>query len=406
MKGGRSMDCQLVQEKLSQYLDGELLTSEIQLIKEHLRTCTRCQTELSSLEQTVNLVRQMEPMVIPSGLKDEIWTQIESEPSPSFSIKTRRLVPPWPQNWGHWARSLSTVVAVLLDVVLVGKTIILGLTTNFKSADDYSSPSEEAGGVWSQSEEFSTDRMTMVEKLAPLLGQQNVESLVTTTRKIIRTAHLTLIIETLDVAAPALEDVVKRNEGFVQDSNISRYSDGREARYTLRVPAVRLDQVLVQLETLGEVRDKGTSAEDITEEYIDVAARQRNLLRQEERLLTILDQAATVEDILQVENQLERVRGEIELLTGRLRYLDNRVILSTINVELRERPRSVTTVQLPINNAFGSQLKESFTGSINLLLSYFSSAIVWSVAALPFLLVGTGIGALGWFLFLRFRKKR
>ena len=153
------------------------------------------------------------------------------------------------------------------------------------------------------------------------------------------------------------------------------------------------------------MQNKGTTGQDVTEEYVDVDARRRNLVRQEERLLTILDQAKTVEDILKVEGQLERVRGEIEALTGRLRYLDDQVELSTVDVELRERPRSVTTVQMPDENGLIGRLSRAFTGSINLLLSYVSSAVVWSVAALPFVLVGVGVGALIWLFWRRSQNR-
>lgn len=230
-------------------------------------------------------------------------------------------------------------------------------------------------------------------------------SAVNTERKIIQTAHLVLLVEKLDTAVDSIQAAVKECGGFVQSSNMFRQDSARGAHYSLRIPVDQFNNVLAQLETLGDVQNKGTTGQDVTEEYVDVDARRRNLVRQEERLLTILDQAKTVEDILKVEGQLERVRGEIEALTGRLRYLDDQVELSTVDVELRERPRSVTTVQMPDENGLIGRLSRAFTGSINLLLSYVSSAVVWSVAALPFVLVGVGVGALIWLFWRRSQNR-
>ncbi len=78
------MDCRAVRERLSLYLDGELSGSELKLIAEHIETCTACRAELSSLEQTVDWLRRLEPVAIPSGLKDKIlarvWATSDSPP--------------------------------------------------------------------------------------------------------------------------------------------------------------------------------------------------------------------------------------------------------------------------------------------------------------------------------------
>jgi hypothetical protein len=163
--------------------------------------------------------------------------------------------------------------------------------------------------------------------------------------------------------------------------------------------------VLTQLEALGDVQEKSLTGQDVTDEYVDTDARHRNLIRQEERLLTILDRAETVEDILKVEGQLERVRGEIEALTGRLRYLDNQVELSTINVELRERLHRVTAVQLPNKKSLGARITQALTSSVNWLLSSVSNIVVWIVGALPILTVVGALAFLIRWLWKRFRNQ-
>lgn len=385
------MDCKAVQENISLYLDGELPVSKMQLIAEHIEVCAVCCAELSSLEETVALVRSLEPVEAPPGLKGEILERVWADsPTTKFQAVATR----WQRAWRQWGRTFSTAAAVILAAVLIGKTVVgpeLGLQIIPKAA------MEEKGRTLLQLQEpFASEGEKMMSE--PRDRMLSGDLALSTERKVIQTAHLVLIIEKLDAAVDSLQKTVQECRGFVQNSNMFRHDSGRGAHYTLRIPAAQLNNVLAQLEKLGDVQNKGTTGQDITEEYVDTDARCRNLVRQEERLLSILEQAGTVEDILQVENQLERVRGEIEALTGRLRYLDNQVELSTVEVELRERARSVSMVQLADEDGLIKRLNRAFTASLNLLLSFASNAVVWLVAALPFIVVGAGVGAcLRWF---------
>lgn len=410
------MDCRAVRERLSLYLDGELSGSELKLIAEHIETCTACRAELSSLEQTVDWLRRLEPVAIPSGLKDKILARVWATSDSPPLAATQRLTMGWQRVWRRWGRTMSAAAAVLIVAVLIGKAVVspgLGLKQEayYGAAGSVSTESPAAGEAAPADQRASmytmpdADVFTTKEMAEEIDRGPGGASAVNTERKVIQTAHLVLLVEKLDTAVDSIQAAVKECGGFVQSSNMFRQDSARGAHYSLRIPVDQFNNVLAQLETLGDVQNKGTTGQDVTEEYVDVDARRRNLVRQEERLLTILDQAKTVEDILKVEGQLERVRGEIEALTGRLRYLDDQVELSTVDVELRERPRSVTTVQMPDENGLIGRLSRAFTGSINLLLSYVSSAVVWSVAALPFVLVGVGVGALIWLFWRRSQNR-
>lgn len=413
------MDCSTARERLSLYLDGELSISEMKLVAEHVEVCTSCRAELSSLEETVALVRSLEPLEVPPELKDKILARYDviDDASP-VSNKGQVVATRWQRAWRRWGRTLSAAAAVLVAAVMVGRAITVPKLA-LKEEAYYGRDSSEAVTTAPQ----DMDGAPMVKQnlmipAAPEYAMPRTDEapsememertgapLAPTERKVIQTAYLVLEIEKLDTAIDFLLKAVKECGGFIQSSNMFRQESLRGAHYTLRIPVNRFDNVLAQLEKLGDVENKGTTGQDVTEEYVDVDARCRNLVRQEERLLDILEQAKTVEDILKVEGQLERVRGEIEALTGRLRFLDNQVELSTVNVELRERPRSVTTVQLPDEKGLIARLNRAFTGSLNLLLSYFSNTVVWSVAAIPFLIAGACVGALIWWLWLRFQNK-
>jgi hypothetical protein len=93
--------------------------------------------------------------------------------------------------------------------------------------------------------------------------------------------------------------------------------------------------VITEITALGKLLNKRVNAQEVTEEYVDLSSRKRNLEREELRLLDLLQRAGKVRDLLEVEQTVARVRGEIEQISGRMRYLENRVALSTVNVSLQ-----------------------------------------------------------------------
>ncbi len=167
------------------------------------------------------------------------------------------------------------------------------------------------------------------------------ESGVTTTRKVITTSNIRLEIKELEDILDTIVGIAHKYDGFVSNSYVNAYDEYKTGSITIRVPSVKHDVAVKEITDLGKVKSKSTSGRDVTEEYIDLEARLRNLNREEERLLEILKKAEDVKDFLDVERELARVRGEIEILTGRKKYLDDRIEYSTIVVELRE-PEPVT----------------------------------------------------------------
>lgn len=153
-------------------------------------------------------------------------------------------------------------------------------------------------------------------------------------RKIIYTADLAIEVKQLEPALGKLKALVRQAGGYISGLQQSGGATGRTATVTVRVPAARFDQLVEELSKLGTVVGKSISTEDVSEQYVDLDARLRNLKREEERFLLILTKATRMQDVLAVERELARVRGEIEQLEGQLRHLNHRVSLSTVTVNL------------------------------------------------------------------------
>jgi hypothetical protein len=109
---------------------------------------------------------------------------------------------------------------------------------------------------------------------------------------------------------------------------------------TLRVPADKLDGALDTIRTLGRIIHEQVTTEDVTEEYVDLDARLRNLKKAEERLLDHLGKAILIDSTLKVEQELTRVREQIERFEGRFRFLGHRVRYSTIQSVISQKPKA------------------------------------------------------------------
>ncbi|NLZ93560.1 MAG: DUF4349 domain-containing protein [Firmicutes bacterium] len=206
-------------------------------------------------------------------------------------------------------------------------------------------------------------------------------------QKLIRTASLSLDVEKIEESIEAITLAVKQADGFVAESSLYDNVAKRTARLVLRLPAAQLEKVLAEIKTIGIVRHSSTGSNDVTLNYIDLEARIRNLQLQEERLLEILKQAETVEDILRVEEELGRVRGELEAKTAEFRYLKDRVDYATIEISLQETVTASSSITGSGLKGVWQRSRNGFVKSINAMLTGAGNLLVALVSALPYLFI-------------------
>jgi hypothetical protein len=163
-------------------------------------------------------------------------------------------------------------------------------------------------------------------------------------RKIIRNGSLTLEVRRLDEALSAIRSATEKAGGYVTNESQGKDEYGaRQGSITCRVPAAALDKTLAQFQTFGKVEGVNVTAEDITEQYFNLEIRLRNQRDLETRFRALLDKPGNkVSDLLEIEREMARVRGEIDELEGRKRFWDSQVSLSTLTIQLHEpRPAIV-----------------------------------------------------------------
>ena len=202
-------------------------------------------------------------------------------------------------------------------------------------------------------------------------------------RKIIYTATVNLVVERFDPIPELVQALVGRFDAYVARSQITGLPGSpRHGQWTLRVPADRYEAFLIAARELGEVQNVSSDSQDVTEEYYDVEAHARNKKQEETRLLELLSKATgKLDEVLTVEHELTRVRGEIEALEGRLRVLGSLTTMSTVNLDVNEIkgyvPEEAAT--------YATRVRRAWNGSTTELVSTMQTLSVLLVALAPWI---------------------
>jgi hypothetical protein len=213
-------------------------------------------------------------------------------------------------------------------------------------------------------------------------------------RSIIRSASISLEVDSVGVAFDQVEAIALGAGGFVADSSFFGREDERGASVTLRVPATGFGDVMQQLRGLAvEVTSINTSAQDVTEEFTDIEAQLSNLRSVEARYLELLAEARGISEILQVQDRIDGVRLQIDRLEGRVRLLGDLTELATINV-------SLAPVSVVVGNSDGGSGPLAAAGdawqaslnSIEAVTTVVLVAVVYSWWLLPLALVLVFVG--------------
>ncbi|MCI8478123.1 MAG: DUF4349 domain-containing protein [Oscillospiraceae bacterium] len=219
--------------------------------------------------------------------------------------------------------------------------------------------------------------------------------------KIIRTASVDMQTTDFAAAQTALDALVDRLKGYFEQAEVNSggyYDQGmRYGSFTVRVPKDQYDTFLNAVGEVGHVVSLSQSSQDVGAEYFDTQAHLKTQRTKQERLQTLLAQAATMEDIISLENALAEVEYQIEQMTTQLRKYDALVDYATIHVEVQEvrrisdEPQKADALSTRVSAAFSSGLIRFGEGWGNLLvwLAYhcFSLLILAILAAVVILIV-------------------
>lgn len=209
----------------------------------------------------------------------------------------------------------------------------------------------------------------------------NSTELTTYERKIIKNAFLSFESDKPEENVRTISQLVSKNQGYIISNNQSKIDNVNEFRINFKVPFQRFDAVLLEIEKKGGVLiSKSVSSDDVTEEFIDNESQVKAQKELELRYLQLVKQAKTIKDMLEIEAKLSEVRGNIERIEGRQRFLQNNTQFSQFEITILDK-------ESKLSNNYFTKLKNSFTEGWDNVFSI----ILWLIEILPFILVAIGV---------------
>jgi len=425
MRGGIRMEnCKEFREQLSLYIDGMLSQQESLLLEAHIKECKDCREELSMLREMVASCQGLEEKEPPEYLYPMIASSLRRSGKGKWTSSLR----------SKWLKPGLVSVAAVLLVAVVVKGILPDVTK--KMATDMAAPAAEApmadtysaaqnrefslkmmegagrsgmagagiaGAEMDMSEaEMASDGGTFSVAQAPAAAGDELIA-AQHDRKIIKNADISLEVQDFKNQFDAVQRMAEEAGGYVESSRsyVRKHAAAEgerefmEGEAVIRVPSTEFGGCLDRIAALGKVTNRSTYGSDITLQYMDLETRLKSKQVQQERLIEILSKAERVEDILNIENELSRVRTEIESLGTQLRGWDNLVQYSTIRVFMTEvDPKDTKVSVLKVDNIW-DRMKRGFIRTTNAIMDMIEMVIVGIGYALPVAILA-GIAYLVW----------
>jgi Domain of unknown function (DUF4349) len=206
---------------------------------------------------------------------------------------------------------------------------------------------------------------------------------------VIKTGTVTVEVDH-DAFTESVQDVVSvagRYGGFVLSTSLDQ-KDNRSGTLVIRVPAPNFERALADIKDLGDVEGQSISGQDVSQEFVDLESRLRNLRAQEAVLLELMDRSTTIADTIRVQGELQGVQLSIEEIKGRLNYLDDQTRFGTLSVSLAEAGAVPDRA---------STLEKAWARSLELALGVASALIVGAGILIP-------VGLIALVLVLVFRQ--
>jgi anti-sigma factor RsiW len=358
-------------EEIMAFLDGELSGDRAQSVSAHIEQCFECQNVAETLRVTSEKIAAW-TIRAPQRLNEDLFLaragRIRSERKLERSSSTLRDL--LSRRW-VWAPGLSLIVVLFALAVLVPKLhrTMPSSTAVMFEVNRQMEASESGGG------RGSLGKLTTQSE-----AKNKVDDFSSVGPMIARTVSLSIVPKDFEAARISLDAILARYNGYTAALNVGTpQGAARVLQASLRIPAPQLPIALAELKSLGRVESETQNGEEVTEQHADVVARLKNFRETEQRLLDVLrTRTGKVKDILEVEEEMARVRGEIEQMEAKQKNLEHRVDFVTIDLKLAEEYKAqlsspAPSVAMQLRNATVNGFRTASLSLLGIILFFSES---------------------------------
>ncbi|WP_291903656.1 DUF4349 domain-containing protein [Chryseobacterium sp.] len=221
--------------------------------------------------------------------------------------------------------------------------------------------------------------LSLSEKLIPDENKSGKEGYVhkktdTISKKIIKNGDMKIQVGDIKKAQNQVNEIIRKNNAYIQKEEFQNTDMNDNLTLIIRVPHKNFDALINSFsDGVGSVLSKNISSNDVTEEYTDVAIKLANKKIYLEKYRNMLKSAATTKDMLEIQENIRELEDEIDIAEGRLRFIDDRVNYSTLNLSLyKEKVRSSATSKIGFGSRFIDSLTEGWNSFVSFLLGIVS----------------------------------
>jgi anti-sigma factor RsiW len=405
-------------EEIMAFVDGELPADRTQFLSTHLESCAECREAAAAFRKGSHGLSSWTVAAVPTQVEDQVQAASQNMPRRPIAVDSNGSLHIGGWVWKHWVLGLGAT-AVALVVLFAMATPNLQRRSQSSFAVDgthakpmtrvttaYNTPTVSPNGqgldalkeeVAQPDEESQNGHVSAyVSKLPAAASQGKLQAAEPRVNEpmIARTVSLSVVVKRFDAARASLDAILARHNGYAAGLNVATpESAARTLQASLRIPAAKLAGALSELKALGRVEAETQNGEEVTQQHADLVARLKNSRETEQRLQAILLQrTGKISDVLAVEQEIARVRGEIEQMEAEQQTLEHRVSFATIDLRLTEEYKAQLSSPTPsvgtqLRNATVNGFRNAFEGVLSLVLFFAESGptlLLWlAVLFLP-----------------------
>lgn len=405
------MNCNDVRDNISLYIDDELNEEEKKLMEEHLKKCAECSKELEEYKKIIQMLCELPDEEPPVGyckrLHEKLLNTKLQEKEETVISRVVEMPNKTKNNRFKWIKygGLAASLALILLVYGLNNNSLMNKSSDEMSYGRAESPaeapmepqtapmpsSEENGGGTEYGvagiEKDKLEDLKSVDK--GILSEIGLMAAEQREMKIIKTGSLYVQTKDFDKFLDETTLKIESLGGFIENNSTEVYQvyDDEKLMHgslKIRVPKDAFYEIITFLEQTTDIRRKTVGESDVTKEYYEKDNKVKNLEVQEQHLRDLFEKATTVDEMLQIENELRRIRTEIDALNISLADINDRASMSTIVLEVDE----VKDVNFTLQSEKGiwERAKEGFINTVNGIVRGLGNLVISFIASTPILI--------------------